>query len=195
MREEERFSNLLERRLGEPVYNLAIGDNDLRDYQGLLAYAEANGARPRRLVLGICMGNDLRNYQLTEPASPQPRTLRLSWATQRLKRRSALFLAVWHHLHQNSRTRQWLAQARLTSPAALKHNYLPYDEAVLQSSRDEVLRIAQGREVVVLLVPSVGLWLPRDPATEQRILALFEERPEEAADLRARATTHSVPRH
>lgn len=65
--EDKRFSNLLEEHLkdcGPPaprVFNIAIPDN-IVGYQRLLKYAESRGAKVRRMVVGICMENDLRDY-------------------------------------------------------------------------------------------------------------------------------------
>lgn len=115
VREEERFSNLLEQRLAEPVYNVAI-PNDLRGYRQLLAFAEEHGPRVSRLVLGVCMDNDLRDYREVAPARAViPGSARPIFSLPRARRwfraHSALFIAATHNLQKSSssagRLRPW----------------------------------------------------------------------------------------
>lgn len=192
--EEERFSSLMERTLGEPVFNVAI-PNDLKGYQKLLAYAEAHGPRVTRLVLGICMENDLRNYQVLFKPRGQPRSIaRLSnW----LLRRSALYLAAAENLQKVRFIRRSLERLGLAVDGEQWVNPIVFDEAALAASRDEVLRLAQGREIMLLLIPSRGLWLKRDPITERRIhdrfAALLQETGLRIVDLRPRFERDGAP--
>lgn len=170
VREEERFSNLLERRLGEPVFNIAI-PNHLRGYQQLVAYAEGHGPRVTRLVLGICMENDVLDYRT--PMKRSGKTTRFNVFANRLRRRSALFVAATENLQKVMFIRRGLEHFGLEVNGETWSRPKSYDEAVLLASRDEVLRIAQGRELTVLLMPSRGLWLKQDPETERRIHTRF----------------------
>ncbi|MCX7935924.1 MAG: hypothetical protein N3A66_11780, partial [Planctomycetota bacterium] len=53
VREEERFSDLLERRFAMPFYNIAI-PTDLRGYAALVRHVENAGIRIRYLLVSIC---------------------------------------------------------------------------------------------------------------------------------------------
>ncbi len=64
-------------------FNIAIPDNII-GYQRLLRYAEGRGANARRLVVGICMENDLQDYSSgqgawdTTPLETEPMNRRCS---------------------------------------------------------------------------------------------------------------------
>ncbi len=196
VREEERFSNLLEQRLSEPVFNVAI-PNDLRGYQRLLAYAEQHGPHVDRLVLGLCMENDLRDYRVP----PKPRAKRavsLGRFAFELRRRSALFLAVSHNLQKSRFIRACLERAGLIVIGELWSRDKTYDEAVLlTTSRDEVLRLTQDRSATVLLIPARGLWLPRTAEAEARIhdrfAILLREAGLRVVDMRPRFEREGTP--
>ncbi len=167
--EDERFSNLLERRLGEPVYNVAI-PTDLRGYQQLLGYAEEHGPPIHRLVLGLCMENDLHDYRANRPPRA-PRQLPPLTARVRpwLRSHSALFLAAAHGSQKVLFLRRTLERFGLAADGEMPTRLTTFDEAVLVSCRDEVQRLAAGRELVVLLIPDRGLWLAGDQETRRRI--------------------------
>src|SRR5688572_29501156 len=60
--EDQRYSNLLQAKLGRPVYNFSIPE-DILGYSKLLEYAQNRGAKLRNLIVGVCMENDLRDYR------------------------------------------------------------------------------------------------------------------------------------
>src|SRR5439155_23892911 len=62
VRDDERFSGVLEKMLHRPVFNVASPENIL-GYARLLRYACQHGAHVRHLILGVCMENDLRDYR------------------------------------------------------------------------------------------------------------------------------------
>lgn len=174
--EDERFSNLLEEQLGQPVFNVAI-PTDLRGYGRLIAYAESQGIKVSRLILGICMENDLRDYRSAETAAPtrarpSAGTSR-SRARQWLRTHSAAFLAACHELQKVPALRRGLENVGLARDGEQWANPHVLDEAMLTSCRDEVLRLTNGREAVVLLIPARGLWLGTNQATERRVHARF----------------------
>src|SRR5205814_10585813 len=65
-----RYSTVREARRGARVYNIAL-PGDFDTYGRLIARARSHGATVRRLVIGVCMENDLRLYgaAVTQPAS------------------------------------------------------------------------------------------------------------------------------
>jgi hypothetical protein len=60
--EPQRFSNLLEDRLGRLVFNISAGAADFDGYDHLIRYAETNRARIGTLVVSVCMENDLNRH-------------------------------------------------------------------------------------------------------------------------------------
>src|SRR6185503_148031 len=68
--EPQRFSNVLEERLGRLVFNISTSGVDFDGYDRLREYAEKNGAHIGTLIVSVCMENDLRVYESddSEPA-------------------------------------------------------------------------------------------------------------------------------
>ena len=66
--EANRYSNALEKMLGARVFNISV-PNDIEGYAKLVGYAEANGATIKSLIVGVCMENDLRDYDRAKPAA------------------------------------------------------------------------------------------------------------------------------
>ncbi len=177
--EDERFSNLLEHRLGEPVYNVAI-PTDLRGYQQLAAYAEEHGPRISRLVLAICMENDLHDYRADQPPRAPRKPPSLLVRTERwVRTHSALFLATTHNLQKIMFIRRSLERLGLVADGEQPLRLRTFDEPALRSCRDQVLPLAQGRELVVLLIPERSLWLRGEGDTgrtlHDRFAALLRE--------------------
>ena len=59
--EGERYSDVLDAKLRESVYNVSI-PTDLLGYARLVDYARDHGAPVKRLIVGVCMENDLLDY-------------------------------------------------------------------------------------------------------------------------------------
>lgn len=133
---EQRFGDVMAAELGEHVFNLAI-PTDFRGYAKLLAHAESRGARIGRLVIGVCMENDLLDYRIPprDPlASVGPvRRLRL-W----LKENSALYLCVSTELQRQPALRRLLEAVGVARPVdhpdLFNRNRL--DDDALQSGID-----------------------------------------------------------
>ena len=168
-----RYSDLLEKRLGHPVFNIAI-PGDFRDYAGLLRYAEKSGASIHRLIVGVCMENDLKEYRATAAPAPPPQRPRFREQVRVwLKTHSALYLAASHILQARlgaGGLLQKLGVARSVEQLTAQN---AFSEELLASSRDELLAITAGRRAVVLLIPSRGLWSGENIATEQRVHERF----------------------
>lgn len=200
VKEEERFSNLLEKAIGQPVFNVAI-PTDIRGYGRLIAYTESQGIKVSRLILGICMENDLRDYRSVEAAAPT--TARPSAATSRsrarqwLRTHSAAFLAACHELQKVPVLRRGLENVGLARDGEQWVNPHNLDEAMLTSCRDEVVRLARGRETIVLLIPARALWLGQNRETENlvhaRFAALLREAGLKVTDPAPHMEKHSQP--
>lgn len=166
--EEQRFSNLIEEAWQQPVFNVAI-PTDLRGYGRLIHYAESQGLPIKRLLLGICMENDLRDYRVENPVPSRPTASPRGTFRQWLRTHSAAFIAMCHEFQKVAPLRQALERAGFardgeewTLPHAL-------DAAMLTSCRDEVLRLTRDREAVILLIPARGLWLGANQVTERHV--------------------------
>ena len=162
VREEQRFSNLLQDFLGEPVYNLGIPTN-IDGYARLLAHARKQGARPQRLLVAICMENDLMDYHRESPpalATAAPRW-RLGALKAQLTRASALYNLATTAIHRTPPLRDLVIRLGLLRPNLAGMPGPAREEAVQASAiRLKALLKAQSPAfAAVVLIPSRGLWI------------------------------------
>ena len=178
--EEERFSNRLEQEfkahnLPARVFNIALPDNII-GYGRLLRYAESRGAKVRRVVVGICMENDLRDYRdgkgawdmMGLPPSSNKEAIR-EW----LKKHSALYIAASYELQRLTFTRKLLNRLGIARSIDELTGHNEWDETVLGTSRDELVKLVAGRDALILIIPSRNLWHGAYIPTEQRVHETF----------------------
>lgn len=178
--EEERFSNRLEQEFkahNHParVFNIALPDNII-GYGRLLRYAESRGAEVRRVVVGICMENDLRDYRdgkgawdmMGLPPSSNKEAIR-EW----LKKHSALYIAASYELQRLTFTRKLLNRLGIARSIDELTGHNEWDETVLGTSRDELVKLVAGRDALILIIPSRNLWHGAYIPTEQRVHETF----------------------
>ena len=169
--EPERFSSLIEKRIGASVYNISAPGEDLRGYARILRSVQRQGGKARHLVVGLCMENDLWDYEHTPDthaayARQARSTLRQKIAGW-IRSRSALWACCSHTLQKQQAVRRWfekLGISRNIEELTHKNEATP---AVLNSSRDQLLGIVTNYHAVVLVIPSRGLWFGRNTAVEQ----------------------------
>jgi hypothetical protein len=180
--EEERFSSALERLwitngIPQRVYNIAIPDNII-GYQRLLEFAESSGARVGHLIIGVCMENDLRDYRdghgAWDAASQQvmdrtPRKERIRAFLKKSALYNFLSFAVQRYEWGRSLAHR-LGIGRSVDELTSKNEY---SDVILQTSRDELLKITAGRDAVVLIIPSRRLWHGDNIETEKRVHDAF----------------------
>lgn len=182
--EEQRYSNQLERmlktnNLSSSIYNIAIPENIL-GYAKLLRYAQSRGAKIRRLVVGICMENDLRDYQDGrcdwDPVVAQSQGQRISkkellrsW----LRRHSAFYTAISFSVQRSAACRKVLEQIGVARDVEHLTGANSGDETVLVSSRDQVAKLVTGYDALVLIIPSRRLWHGSNMETERRVHERF----------------------
>jgi len=174
--EEERFSNQLEHEfkahnLPARVFNIAIPDN-LIGYGRLLRHAESRGAKVRQMVVGTCMENDLRDYRdgrgawdMVDPGPSSKKEAVREW----LKHHSALYIAASYGLQRFALTRKLLNKLGVARSIDELTGHNEWNETVLQTTRDELVKLVAGREALILIIPSRNLWHGAYIPTEQRI--------------------------
>jgi hypothetical protein len=69
---DEMYSEILEKRLGGPVYNLASPGTDICGYQAMVARMPKT-IKPRSVVVGLILENDLRIYDCPIEAAAEAR--------------------------------------------------------------------------------------------------------------------------
>ena len=187
--ESQRFSNLTGTMTGRRSFNLST-PTDLDGYAALLAYGEALGARLGRIVVAVCMENDLRLYgpptgTATEAAAPPvpPGDWKL-W----LERRSAAYLFATAAIHQTPWLRDMAVRIGLVVPNLAGIALNDDVPGIVASSADRLQSIAARHPTLVVLIPSRALWVGANRAAEDRIhgalVAALSERGVETLDLR-----------
>ncbi|MBN1268530.1 MAG: hypothetical protein JXB04_03005 [Kiritimatiellae bacterium] len=172
--EIERFSNLLEPRLGARVFNIAMPSATVVSYRNLLRYAEDLGMQTSNLIVAVCMENDLVAYQADRRVARDRRpTSLLNWLKSRLKSRSSAFLLFVHTVRSHPRLKDWFARLGLLT---IDLESLPrnrYDVAELRRAASAVEQLTHGCDATVLIIPSRRLWIGNDRAVEDRVHEAF----------------------
>ena len=188
--ETQRYSNLLEAGLGEPVYNISI-PTDFTGYEKLVQYAIEHGATIQRLIVGICMENDLQNYAtqpqdspivLSPPSSnvpsdPTPYYDKISRGIFfRLKiflgRKLALYNILIGLFHQNPFLNSLAVRYGIIDDYTDALSRLTYSEEILGKSCEKLLALRQKYaipEMILLLIPSRSLWLGDNQEVEAKM--------------------------
>jgi hypothetical protein len=168
--EDQRFSNRLEALLGVPVFNISI-PTDIRGYRKLVAYAQRRGARVGNLIVGLCMENDIADY---EDPSYDAASKAVSWP---IRNEAKVFLAL-HSAAYNALTTV-VHKSRFLDAAAKKLGIVvdniagmdrnDYDPAAIRSSVQELKELTKDVNAVVLVIPSRGLWTGDRVAVERKV--------------------------
>ena len=185
--EWERYSDIIASRLGVKAYNVAT-PGDLASYEALVRYVRDNGATMKRLIVGVCMANDLADYE-TGIEIYRSQLGRLAPIKVWIENRSALYVALATLVHTNDVLRE--AAHRL----GLMHKTLDvistnvYSDTALISSANKVTRMVRGTDSsYVVIIPSQALWVGANQSTErlihERFTALLRERELSVIDLR-----------
>ena len=168
----DRFSDQLQILTGRRTFNLST-PTDLDGYAALLAYAKSLGSTAGRVVIAICMENDLRVYGVTEPDEPPPG--RSGALKDWLASHSALYLLAVTTVQQTPWMRDIAVKAGVIVPNLEGIAKNDYDPVIIDSSADRLLNIAERYRTLIVLIPSRALWVgnSRSRAIEERVHTAF----------------------
>ncbi|MBD3307173.1 hypothetical protein GF339_12150 [candidate division KSB3 bacterium] len=207
--EADRYSNVLQRLTGIPVYNISI-PSDFDGYEKLILYAQRRGATIERLILSVCMENDLKQYQLNPspeplPSEPSPYYTKVNEnAFFRLKiflgKTSALYNMLISLFHQQPFLQQIAVRLGIMDAYADGVSRSVYAESVLKRSAER-LRLIQRRhtleQMTVLIIPSRALWVGENREVESRVhtefVSLLEAQGLDVVDLRPHFEANGDP--
>ncbi|WP_295136653.1 SGNH/GDSL hydrolase family protein [uncultured Reyranella sp.] len=169
---QDRFSEQLQILTGRRTFNLST-PTDIDGYAALLDYARKLGSRAGRVVIAICMENDLHLYGSDPPEEPPPDngdTLK-DW----LSSHSALYLFAVTAVQQTPWLRDIAVKAGLIVPNLEGIAKNDYDPAAIDSSADRLQQIAEQYRTLVVLIPSRALWVgnSHSQAIENRVHTAF----------------------
>jgi hypothetical protein len=186
--EEQRFSSVVAKRTRIHSFNVSSPTN-LEGYLELLQYSRSLGANVGRLLVAVCMENDLGLYA---PRAREATSSQVSWPLQGLKawleRHSASYLLATTVVHRSPWLNALAVRAGLIIPnlEGISRNEDAWE--VVESSADMTLKIAGGYGTLVMLIPSRGLWIGSHRATEDRVdrwlVAALAKRAIDVLDLR-----------
>ncbi len=182
VKEEERFSNLLQEKLAAKVYNIS-STTDFFGYGKLVQYAVSHGAKIRRLVVGVCMENDLLDYEAMEAqmkagwnggnAEKSGSGINLRTVKQYLATKSAAYTALTFLVHQTALLNQIAIHLGLIVDNIAGMSKNAYSETVLASSVRKLVEITRPFDTTILIIPSRGLWIGSNIATEALVHGKF----------------------
>jgi hypothetical protein len=193
--EPQRFSNLLEDRLGRLVFNISSAAVDLDGYDNLLHYAERNGAHIGTLIVSVCMENDLREYGKEEEgaedaAAPSPRAY-VSGVKAYLTEHSAIYGLATVVIHRVPWLERAAARAGLVIPNLAAIAVSDTSDDAVRSSAGRLRRLVASRRSIILIVPSRALWTGTDAhrrqagRTHEMFVRLLRQAGLRVADVRA----------
>ena len=156
--EEDRFSSLLESYSGRSIANISI-PTDIYGYEKLLDYAISNGAKIKKIIISICMENDIFNYN-DKLAEEKNVFSEKSLPTKMiLKKKSALYNFATAAIKQNRILLNFANELGLiddSTPVILSK------EVSSSIERLSAIRDKYNAEVLILIVPSRGLWTTKN---------------------------------
>lgn len=169
---QDRFSDQLQVLTGRRTFNLST-PTDIDGYAALLAYAKSLGSRAGRIVIAVCMENDLHLYGgARQDGPPTGSGVDLKdW----LASHSALYLFAVTAVQQTPWLRDIAVKAGLIVPNFEGIAKNDYDPAIIDSSADRLREIAERYRTLVVLIPSRALWVgnSRSRAIEERVHTAF----------------------
>jgi hypothetical protein len=90
-----------------------------------------------------------------------------------LKKHSALYIAASYELQRLAFTRKLLNKLGIARSIDELTGHNDWDETVLSTSRDELVKLVAGRNALILIIPSRNLWHGAYIPTEQRVHESF----------------------
>ena len=155
-----RFSDLLFLKYNQDVYNLAI-PTGLNGYKSLIKYAEILGAKSKKLILVICMENDLLNFNdekiLNISNLDKKNKIKSFLSTQKsfLMNNSALYYSFTSALHQNNWFKNFFIKIGLINPNIKTSKFVKKD---LYGSASFIKNLTSKFDSFIVLIPSRYNW-------------------------------------
>lgn len=178
--ETERFSNRLEGLLGQRVFNVAI-PTDIAGYEALIAYAERQGAPVQKVILAVCMENDIGQYRdRITPVTRLRERRSFAEALRRtklwLQRNSSAYRALGHQAHASEALQSLLVRLGFITTATDGALRNVYSAAAIEQSAERVAAIAAKHQVITVIIPSRLRWVGNNVEQERKLHAGFVEK-------------------
>ena len=160
VKEIDRFSDILEVNGVGEVVNIAI-PTDIKGYRSLLGYARLNGAKINRLILVLCVENDIHNYSRRDATVGGKGHNIFPAIKQYLTSHSALYSLLTFVVHHNPFLISLSHDLGLSVAIQDEFEGPGLVESEIQSSVDEIKKISYdfNADMLVVVIPPRGLWL------------------------------------
>jgi len=169
--EDKRYSNLLESYLiNQKVYNISVPGGDFDDYNNYIQYSRNNGATIKNLIIGICMENDLMDYNHKKVQTRRRDAVGgiLGTIKDYLNRKSTAYNAITHFVKDRKIMVEILKKLWIVDDPIGIIPENKYNDAILKSSIERLREIAKPYATIILIIPSRGLWKGKDIINERR---------------------------
>ena len=158
VKEEERFGNVLQKKILDSlrVYNVAFPESHFLNYKKNLEYAESIGLKSKKMILGVCMENDLKNYEdVKKPIYSRWKNIK-KW----FHNNSNLYAFVGQKIHSSE-----IIENALNSLGVVNDNTLPsiyaVSDAAIESSVNELEKITKNYKALIVIIPSRLVWVEK----------------------------------
>lgn len=182
---EDRFSERLEKLIGNRVFNIAM-TSDFDGYARLLRYAAKNGAAVRKVIVAVNMIDDLLPYDDEAAAETDPNTveaptpptgigIRLVQLKTFLLAHSALYFLATSLIHRvDPLKRLGIKLGLIVTIETVNRSVVT--PRVIEISARRLADVVRPYEATILIIPTRGLWVGNNRDEDDRIHRLVVER-------------------
>jgi len=162
--EADRFSNKLESLLPKNrIFNISI-PTDINGYEKLLAYAKKNGAKIKRLIVGITIENDLKIYHKAQLQKNGSNKKTHSSEIIRsfkyyLRDHSAVYFLFTSQIHSAPLLKNLMVSFGLITPNTERILNVRITPKMIESSAKRLKTLISNYDAYVLIIPSRSLWI------------------------------------
>ncbi|HFB99239.1 MAG TPA: hypothetical protein ENJ53_00405 [Phaeodactylibacter sp.] len=168
--EEKRFGNVLQKMMSDSfnVYNIGIPSCHFLNYKSNLEYAKKLGLQTQKMILGVCMENDLKEYDKMKLDKESVWRNIKKW----FNNNSALYAFVGQKIHSSEVIENILSGLGLMNDHTLPSMYAVSDAAI-KSSADELEKITKDYDALIVIIPSRLVWIEKHQAKANEIHQKF----------------------
>ena len=162
LEEHQRFSNILRSRYKIFNVNIGMSGTDFNGYEILLDYAKKERSKSSKIIVAICMENDLKNYsEIKYMKKPEEKILLITRIKRFLSFNSSLYMYLATVIQQNDQLKNFFVSLRLLSDSKKPSHLelLEEDLNFVKDSSEKLFEVIKNYESIVVIIPSRGLWI------------------------------------
>jgi len=186
--EDKRYSDQLASMTGKNFFNISSPGN-LLHYWKLIDYARKKGAPVNKVILGVCMENDLFDYEAMDYKEFESGCAPSLLAS--VKEKLKLYSAAYNLMAYISQKNRFLKKFG-NRFGIIVHTYGiindVYPDKVMVSSADKIGELCRLYDVTAVIIPSRGLWVGEKKEKElqahNKFIRLLKERNINTVDLK-----------